>query len=334
MAKIQYRFNPETLTFDIVAIPLKTRFARGVITFLVGFAIASVFMVIYGLFFDTPKSHNLRRQNAELRVKYDLLNKRFDEADRILTDLQERDNTVYRSIFELDIIPQQVREAGVRSSEKYAKLAGYENSDILIGTSEKLDMLTKKVYMQSKSFDQVAVLAKSKERMMLCVPAINPVALKGRLRLMENFGGRIDPVYRRWAYHEGIDISGPQGTPIYATGDGVVDLTEYSFRGYGNQILISHGFGYHTRYAHLTKVLVVPGQRVKRGEKIGLMGSTGKSTGSHLHYEVIVRGRPVNPVNYLSRDMELDEYESIIDNAPQTKSKGTDLSKSKKRRRR
>jgi Membrane proteins related to metalloendopeptidases len=333
MAKIQYRFNPDTLTFDIVAIPLKTRFAKGLVTFLVGFAIASVFMVIYGLFFDTPKSHNLRRQNAELRVKYDLLNKRFDEADRILTDLQERNNTVYRSIFELDIIPEQVREAGASSSEKYAKLSGYENSDILIGASEKLDMLTRKVYLQSKSFDQVAILAKSKEKMMLCVPAINPVALKGKLRLMENFGGRIDPVYHRWAFHEGIDISGPKGTPIYATGDGVVESTEYSFRGYGNQILVSHGFGYHTRYAHLTKVLVAPGQRVKRGEKIGLMGSTGKSTGNHLHYEVIVRGRPVNPLNYLSRDMDLNEYENIVDNAPKAKDADNVVPKSKRGKR-
>jgi murein DD-endopeptidase MepM/ murein hydrolase activator NlpD len=333
MAKMQYRFNPETLTFDIVAIPLKTRFAKGFVTFLIGFAIASVFMVIYGLFFDTPKSHNLRRQNGELRVKYELLNKQFDEANRILTDLQERDNTVYRSIFELDIIPEQVREAGlINSAKKYANLAGYENSDVLIGMSEKLDMLTKKVYLQSKSFDQVAVLAKNKEKMMLCVPAINPVAFKGRLRLMENFGGRIDPVYHRWAYHEGVDISGPQGTPIYATGDGTIDLTEYSFRGYGNQVLISHGFGYHTRYAHLSKVLVAPGQKVKRGEIIGLMGNTGKSTGSHLHYEVIVRGRPVNPVNYLSRDMELDEYESIIDRAPQKKIE-KERPKSKRRRR-
>jgi murein DD-endopeptidase MepM/ murein hydrolase activator NlpD len=333
MAKIQYRFNPETLTFDIVAIPLKTRFAKGFVTFLVGFVIASVFMVIYGLFFDTPKSHNLRRQNADLRVKYDLLNKRFDETDRILTDLQERDNKVYRSIFELDIIPEQVREAGSSSSEKYASFSGYENSDILIGSSEKLEILIRKAYQQSKSFDQVAMLAKSKEKMMLCVPAINPVALKGRLRVMENFGGRIDPVYHRWAYHEGIDISGPTGTPIYATGDGVIDGTEYSFRGYGNQVLISHGFGYHTRYAHLSKVLVMPGQRVKRGEKIGLMGSTGKSTGSHLHYEVIVRGRPVNPLNYLSRDMDLDEYESIVDNAPKAKNAGKVVPKSKRRRR-
>lgn len=332
MAKIQYRFNPETLTFDIVAIPFKTRFTKGLFTFFVGFIIASVFMVVYGLFFDTPKSHNLRRQNAELRVKYDLLNKRFDETDRILTDLQERDNKVYRSIFELDVIPEKVREATASSSDKYVAFAGYENSDMLIGTSEKLEMLIRKTYLQSKSFDQVALMAKSKEKMMMCVPAINPVALKGRLRLMENFGGRVDPVYHRWAYHEGIDISGPKGTPIYATGDGVIDLTEYSFRGYGNQILISHGFGYHTRYAHLTKVLVVPGQRVKRGQKIGLMGSTGKSTGSHLHYEVIVRGRPVNPLNYLSRDMDLDEYEDIIDSAPKTKVVAKASHKSRRRR--
>lgn len=332
MAKMHYRFNPETLTFDIVAIPLKTRFTRGFVTFLIGFGIASVFMVVYGLFFDTPKSHNLRRQNAELRVKYELLNKRFDETDRQLTDIQDRDNTVYRSIFELDIIPTQVREAGMGMADKYVKYSGYENSDILIRMLEKFDMLTKKVYLQSKSFDQVSILAKNKEKMMTSVPAINPVALKGPLRLMENFGGRIDPVYRRWAYHEGIDISGPQGTPIYVTGDGIVELTEYSFRGYGNQILVNHGFGYHTRYAHLSKVLVKPGQRVKRGEKIGLMGSTGKSTGSHLHYEVLVRNKPVNPVNYLSRDIELADYESIIDNAPKH-SVSVDKPAPKKRRR-
>jgi len=330
---MHYRFNPETLSFDIVAIPLKTRFTRGLATFLIGFAIASVFMIIYGLFFDTPKSHNLRRQNAELRVKYELLNKRFDETDRLLTDIQERDNTVYRSIFELDIIPSEVREAGIGSADRYAKLDGFENSDILISMTEKLDMITKKVYLQSKSFDQVSVLAKNKEKMMLCVPAINPVALRGPLRVIENFGGRMDPVYHRWAYHEGIDISGPKGTPIYATGDGYVELTEYSFRGYGNQILINHGFGYHTRYAHLTRVLVQQGQRVKRGEKIGLMGSTGKSTGSHLHYEVLVRNKPVNPVNYLSRDMELSDYEDIIGSAPKAKHDVKEP-KSKKRRRR
>lgn len=316
MAKLHYRFNPETLSFDIVAVPLKTRFMRGLVTFLIGFGIASVFMIVYGLFFDTPKSHNLRRENAELRVKYELLDKRFNETDRLLTDIQERDNTVYRSIFELDVIPPQIREAGMGAADKYSKLMGYENSDILVGMLEKLDILTKKVYLQSKSFDQVSVLAKNKEKMMLCVPAINPVALKGPLRLMENFGGRIDPVYGHWAFHEGIDISGPKGTPIYATGDGVVEMTEYSFRGYGNQILINHGFGYQTRYAHLSKVLVNQGEKIKRGEKIGLMGSTGKSTGSHLHYEVLVRNKPVNPVNYLSRDIELADYESIIDRAP------------------
>ena len=332
MAKLHYRFNPESLSFEVVAIPLKNRFTRGFVTFLIGFVIASIFMVIYGLFFDTPKSLKLRRLNAELRVKYELLNKRFDEADRILTDLQERDNTVYRSIFELDVIPSEVREAGIGSSDKFAKFSGYENSDILIGSSQMLDMILKKTYIQSKSFDVVSKLAANKEKMMLSVPAINPVALKGPLRLMENYGGRVDPVYRRWANHEGIDISGPKGTPIYATGDGVIELTEFSFRGYGNQILINHGFGYQTRYAHLSKVLVKQGQRVKRGEKIGLMGSTGKSTGSHLHYEVLVRNRPTNPVNYLSKDIEIEEYQSIIDKAPKNVSSGVEPTAKKRRR--
>jgi len=268
-----------------------------------------------------PKSAILRLKNAEWAYKVELMDNRMDEYEDILNSLAQRDNDVYRSVFGMNEIPDEVREAGISGPSQYDEVEGLADGSLLKATAKRLGRLTKKAYIQSRSYDEVLALAFKAGDMVNCVPSICPLCPDDYMVLTSTFGYRSDPKFGHMARHEGIDLATETGNPVYATGDGVVTETGNILRGYGNQILIDHGFGYETRYAHLNTILVEPGQVVKRGDHIGYSGNSGKSTGAHLHYEVRYRKVPVNPMNYMDIDIPLSDYKSMVNTVPYEKGK-------------
>jgi murein DD-endopeptidase MepM/ murein hydrolase activator NlpD len=322
MARLRYKFNPETLLFEISRISGRKKIMRVFRGFLISVALAVGYYVLYTQYFETPKSLSIIRSNAEIAVKYELLNKRFRETNYYLTQIQRRDNNVYRATFGLDIIPSSVRDAGFGGVNRYAEFEKSDYSGILIKTSKHLDILLKKAYIQSVSFDTIEKLAVRMEEMKNSIPIIAPTTIDNTtvyitdvFRLRQHH-----PIYGDVRPHKGVDIRGPIGTPIFVTGDGKVTKVVYSFsrEGYGNRVEVDHGFGYKTLYGHLRSINVMEGQTVKRGAQIGTLGNTGGVTGPHIHYEVQHLGKAVNPVNYFDITIEPDEYERILQAAQGT----------------
>jgi len=287
MAKVKYRFNPETLQYDRIEHSIKQKFFRFFVYFFASIFLAGIYMAIFTVFFDSPKEQKLKREISEMRSQYELLNKKLDQVGIVLNDLQQRDDNLYRTIFEAEPIPASIRKAGYGGVNKYSDLEGYDNSDIIIKTAKKLDIITKEAYVQSKSYDELIKLATNKEKMLSSIPAIQPISNKDLRRVASGWGWRMHPIYKIPKFHYGIDFTAPKGTPVYATGDGVIKKVIRSRRGYGNEVQINHGFGYVTVYAHLNGFNVKRGQHVKRGDVIGYVGNTGLSTGPHLHYGVM-----------------------------------------------
>ncbi len=312
MAKARYSFNPETLSFETLPTSsLKTKFLRVLLFLVVSLALSFLYQYIYTRFFDTPKTIQLKKQYSELMLQYELLERKIEESDRDLSEVNLRDNNMYRAVLGLSEMTYPVREPDFSSTEWYRQAVNNSSANVVIGASYQLDRLVKRTYQQSKSLDDVAALSINMEEMAECVPAIQPVDLK-KIRNIGNYGWRIDPVFGGSRHHDGLDFSGDVGLPIYATGNGKVVRAEKNQGGYGNLVEIDHQFGYTTRYAHLQTILVRPGQRVKRGEKIALLGNTGKSTGPHLHYEVRYLGRPLDPRNFFSNDLSGTEYNKML----------------------
>ncbi|MDR2936977.1 MAG: M23 family metallopeptidase [Rikenellaceae bacterium] len=313
----RYRFNPQTLTYEVITIPFRVRFYRLLRKILIAFILASLANLAFSYFFYTPKMYRINKQREELVLQYNLLNNRIHAATARLDDIRRRDNGVYRALFAVDTMNIQ----GVYTPYPDAKYASLDEQDrfapMIRRSWTDIDALGRRLYAESRSLDDLQPMAADKEKMTESVPAIWPLD-KRKIRSIGAFGGRTDPVYGGRAFHEGMDFSGPVGTPIYATGNGRVMINPTGYAGYGRQIMIDHGFGYRTRYAHLSRIAVIPGQSVKRGEKIGELGNSGKSTGPHLHYEVIVRGTPVNPVNYFSKEMSDADFANIIASARET----------------
>lgn len=312
MARNKYRFNPESMSFDRIRLSFRGLLIKLVTYFFAGIVISIAFYFTFSRFFDSPKERILKRENDQLKLQLEIFDKKLGEVGSVLKDLQQRDDNLYRTIFEAEPIPRSVREAGFGGVNRYADLEGYENSDLVIETAQKLDKTMKQVYVQSKSYDELIKLAMNKEEMRKCVPCIQPVANKGLERTSSGFGWRIHPWYKIKIFHYGFDFAAPIGTEIYATGDGVVESVENNFHGYGKKIVIDHGFGIKTLYAHMSEFKVSAGQKVKRGAVIGLVGNTGLSTGPHLHYEVVKNGEKVNPVNYFFNDLSPQQFEQII----------------------
>lgn len=313
MSKIKYRFNSETLSYHKIETSLRKKLIKSLPSFISAIVFALAGVVIYSYSFDSPKERQLKRENKQLEIQYEILSEKLEQMESVLSDLQYRDDNIYRSIFESEPIPESMREAGFGGANRYEDLEGYDNSELVILTARRLDKLMKKMYIQSKSFDEIVNLSKSKEKWLACMPAIIPILNKDHYKYLSHFGVRYDPVYKNTVkMHEGIDLAGAVGTDIRASGDGVVKDADFSRGGYGNEIVINHGFGYTTRYAHLSKILVSPGQKVKRGEIIGKLGSTGKSTGPHLHYEVRKNDIPLNPINFFYLDLSPAEYDNMI----------------------
>lgn len=311
----KYILNPETLLYEETEIPKKEKYIRLGIAFLISIAMTILYFWIYlgVLGLDPPKTALLKKKNAGWSSRMEVMNYNMDQYESALSDLEMRNEDVYRSIFGMNPIPEEVLNAGFGGVNRYSFLEGVGTNDLLKNTYIRLDVLTKRTYVESKSYDEVYNLSKQAGDMASCIPAIPPIVPEtGKYRITSSFGGRRDPLHGNWRHHTGIDFSMKKGNPVYATGDGVVESVDFHFYGYGNQVVINHGFGYKTRYAHLNMVTVVEGMKIKRGDQLGEVGNTGRSTGPHLHYEVIYRERPVNPANFLDLTMTTDEYKSMV----------------------
>ncbi|MCR5351265.1 MAG: M23 family metallopeptidase [Bacteroidales bacterium] len=311
----KYVLNPETLLYEEQEDPKYLKHIRFAVALIVAAGLVVLYFWLYISVFqwDLPKTAMLKRRAAGWEAKIEVLSNRLDLYDRTLTGIEQRDDQVYRSIYGLGEIPDAVKNSGLGGVNRYAELDRLGTNSSLAWNVRRLDKLTKRVYIQGKSLDEVGQLARNAGDMMACVPSVPPVLPdRAHIRLSSGFGYRTDPVYGGIERHGGQDFAGATGTPVYATGDGVVTMAEFRRNGYGNQIVIDHGYGYQTRFAHLSVITVVEGMHVKRGEQIGNIGSSGKSTGPHLHYEVVYRDNRVNPMNYMDFNMSLDEYRSMI----------------------
>jgi murein DD-endopeptidase MepM/ murein hydrolase activator NlpD len=312
MSKVKYKYNPETLSYDRVETGFKYYLGKA-FSFTVSSAFMGlVFFFLYSNIFESPREIKLERENVKLLSQYEIMASKLDQALDVLDDIQQRDENVYRVIFEADSIPNAVRRAGFGGVNRYRYLEDLDNAELVISTAKKLDGVMKQLYVQSRSFDEIIDLAQRKEEMIRCIPAIQPISNKDLKRTASGFGMRLDPIYKTNKFHEGLDFSAPIGTEIYVTGDGVVKTVHKSAIGYGNYVEVDHGFGYTTLYAHMSEFKVRVGQKVKRGEVIGFVGNTGKSTGPHLHYEVRIKGKAVNPTHYFFQDLTPEEYEEMI----------------------
>lgn len=291
------------------------RLVKSAILFAASLGMAVLYFWLYTsvLGYELPKTVLLKKSNAEWSSRIEVLNSQLDRYDEELTALQMRDDDIYRSIFGMNEIPAEVRNAGFGGVNRYERYDFFGQSNLLKNTAIRLDVLTKKAYVQSRSFDEVAMLSKRAGDMASCIPAIPPVSPDRRkYRISSTFGYRTDPFSGRRTMHRGVDFAMKPGNPVYSTGDGVVESVSFEFFGYGNSLVIDHGFGYKTRYAHLKSIGVVEGMKVKRGECIGQSGNSGKSSGPHLHYEVLYKGRPVNPYNYYDLNITPEEYSTMV----------------------
>jgi len=313
MAKVKYYYDTKTLSYKRIDFSrLKT--LKRLFYFLIGSAFTGLIMIItFFQFFDSPKEKRLNREIDILTSQYEITVDKLNQVELVLDDIQHRDDNIYRIIFEAEPISKSIRKAGYGGVNRYQNLKGYSNSELIIKTSEKIDQISKQLYIQSRSYDEIIELAKNKADMLAALPAIQPVSNKNLSRMASGYGPRIHPIYKTRKMHTGMDFSAKSGTPIYATGDGKVSKVRRSRRGYGNHVIIDHGYGYKTLYAHMKKYAVRKGQEVKRGEVIGYVGSTGTSVAPHLHYEVIKDGRKINPVNFYFNDLNPEEYEKMLE---------------------
>jgi len=311
--KVKYYFDTESLAYRKIKPKLSKK---------IGFA--GLFLLASALFgflcfvallntslLDTPKDRLQAREIETIKLRYSILNRKMDEIDEVLTDVADRDNNVYRAYFNTSPIPMEQRKAGFGGVNRYKELEGFNNSDLVINTSKRVDVISKELAIQSKSLDEILKLAKEKNKLLASIPAIQPVKNEALKRIASGFGYRSDPFTKVRKMHEGMDFTANTGTPVYATGDGVVAAADNSKSGFGNHIEIKHGFGYLTLYGHLSKYNCRAGQSVKRGDLIGYVGSTGRSEAPHLHYEVHKDGKVVNPINFYYGNISAAEYVAI-----------------------
>lgn len=310
MAKVKYYFDTENLAYRKIR-PQKAKKVGMVLLFLVSSALFGFvcFVVLLNVpFFETPKDKIQAREIDNLKLQYENLERKMELAEEVLADIEQRDNNLYRVYFNASPIPEEQRKAGFGGVNRYRALEGYNNSELVINTTKRLDVISKELVIQSKSLDEIAKLAKDKEKLLASIPAIQPVKNEDLRQMASGFGYRSDPFTKIRKFHAGMDFTAKTGTPVYATGDGVVARADATASGYGNHIVIRHGFGYETLYGHLSRYKARAGQRVKRGDVIGYVGSTGRSQAPHLHYEVHKNGEVINPVNFYYGNISAKEY--------------------------
>lgn len=314
MRNKHYKYDPETLSYKEVKRGLPYYLRRSAYHLSVGVVLSIGFFALYTHFFDSPEEKKLKREQHELLAQFDQMSRRLSQIEDVLEDVHVRDENIYRVIYEADSIPMSVRKAGFGGLDRYKELEGMSNSRLVVETAKKLDQVSRQLYVQNKSFDEIIDLVNRNNEMLSSMPAIMPVRNKDLTRTASGWGWRIHPIYKLKKFHEGMDFSAPTGTEVYATADGTVAEVTTSYSGYGRHIRINHGFGYQTIYAHLSAFNVRAGQKVKRGDVIGKVGSTGLSTGPHLHYEVVKKGQKVNPqLYYFQEDLDADDYERMVE---------------------
>ena len=313
MAKIKYYYDTKTLSYKRIKLS-KLEKTKRFSYFIFSSAIIGLIMIVtFFQFFDSPKEKRLINEINHLVNQYEVLDNKMSKIEVVLDDIQKRDDNIYRTIFEADPIPTSIRKQGFGGINRYKELEGFSNSKIIIETSSKIDQLTKQLYLQSKSFDEIIDLTKDKLSMLASIPAIQPVSNKNLKRMASGYGYRIHPIYKTRKLHTGMDFSAKIGTEIYATGNGKISKVRRSKKGYGNYVEINHGYGYKTLYAHMSKSIVKKGQKVKRGEVIGYVGNTGTSVAPHLHYEVHKNGKKIDPVNFYYNDLSTEEYSKMLE---------------------
>lgn len=309
--KVYFRYNPQTLSYERVYPSLTDKIITVIRHLFSGIVIGFGLFWVATNFFSSPNEVAQKKENQLIRTQYDILSKRMDEAIKVITDIQQRDDNMYRSIFHADPIASSIRTSGVGGIGRYDHLMKLNGSDLIVSTSQKMDFISKQLYVQSNSFDELLDMARTQKDRLEHIPSIQPVSNRDLSRVASGYGVRIDPVYGSLRFHAGMDFTSKIGTPIYATGNGTVIYADWK-QGYGKCIIIDHGYGFETLYAHMDEYRVRVGQKVIRGERIGDVGNTGKSTGPHLHYEVHVKGRPDNPAKYYFMDLTPEEYDRML----------------------
>jgi len=319
MAKVKYYYDSDTLSYRKIEYK-KGRKTKIFFLSLLGMLLSGFLLLIIYLnipYIETPKEKALKRELSNMELQFELLNKKIVQAQTVLSEIETRDNTIYRVYFEANPISEEQRKAGFGGVNRYKNLEGFDNSNLIISTSKKIDVLTKQIVVQSKSLDEIASLAEEKEKLLKAIPTIKPVKNEDLTRMASGYGYRSDPFTKARKFHRGMDFTAPRGTPVYATGNGVVKRADRRSSGYGRHIRIDHGFGYTSLYAHLYKYVVKRGQKVKRGDLIGFVGSTGRSQAPHLHYEIIKDGKRVNPLNFYYGNLSPEEFAELLKVASQ-----------------
>ncbi|MGB1032062.1 MAG: M23 family metallopeptidase [Flavobacteriales bacterium] len=317
MARYRYKYNPDRLVYEKVPFGTRDYVWWTVKALLLIGVVSAASIFTFNYFFESPQLVDTRRENDFLVKEVTHLSKEIDEMSQVLTAIQSRDDEIYRNIFGANAYPPHLRKPGIGGSDRFKTYKGYNNSEMIIDARKKVSELQRSLVSQSKSFEEVFSLAKSNSEMLASIPAIQPVRNEDLKRMASGYGWRIDPIYRVKKMHWGMDFTAPTGTEIFATGDGVVVRVENKATGYGRNVIIKHGYGYETLYGHMSQIKVRLGQKVKRGEVIGLIGNTGKSVGPHLHYEVIKDGQKVNPAHFYFNDLTPEQYQEMLEQADQ-----------------
>jgi murein DD-endopeptidase MepM/ murein hydrolase activator NlpD len=315
MGKVKYYYDPETLSYRKIKKQKRTTFKYATMFILASALFGFLFVFIASHYIESPKERELARELENMQLQYKLLNKRMDEAIVALENVEERDNAIYRLYFEANPIPEEQRRAGFGGINRYKKYEGYDNSQLIAESNKRLDILEKAIVIQSKSLDEIAKLAEDKEKLLESIPAIQPVNNEDLTRMASGYGYRTDPFTKVRKFHFGMDFTAPRGTPVYATGNGIVKRADNRATGYGKHIRIDHGYGYVSLYAHLYKYNVRVNQRVKRGDLIGYVGSTGRSEAPHLHYEIFKDGERINPINFYYGNLSPEEFDELLKKA-------------------
>ncbi|WP_372974281.1 M23 family metallopeptidase [Muriicola sp.] len=319
MSKVKYYYDPDTLSYRKIELK-KSRRYRNIFLFILGSALFGFLGLIFLLntnILNTPRELSLARELKNYELRFELLNKKMEQVEQVLANIEDRDNNIYRLYFEANPIPEEQRRAGFGGVNRYKSLEGFNNSEMIIATTRRLDVIQKQMVIQSRSLDEITKLAEDKEKLLASIPAIQPVKNEDLTRMASGYGWRSDPFTKARKMHWGMDFTAPRGVPIYATGDGMVSRADNNASGYGKHIRIDHGYGYMSLYAHLSNYNVKRGQKVKRGDLIGFIGSTGRSEAPHLHYEVWKDEERINPINFYYGSLTAEEFEIMLKYANQ-----------------
>ncbi|WP_298342275.1 M23 family metallopeptidase [uncultured Algibacter sp.] len=315
MSKVKYYYDKESLSYRKIERKKRTTFKYAAIFILAAAFFAFIFVFIASQYVESPKERALKRELANMKLQFELLNKKMEHAEAVLENIADRDNNIYRVYFEANPIPDEQRRAGFGGINRYKDFEGFDNSKLIVESNKRLDILQKQIVVQSKSLDEIAILAEEKEKLLTAIPAIQPVSNENLTRMASGYGMRSDPFTKVRKMHWGMDFTAPRGTPVYASGDGVVERADSNSSGYGKHIRINHGYGYTSLYAHLYKYNVRKHQKVKRGDLIGFVGSTGRSEAPHLHYEIFKDGDRINPINFYYGSLTAEEFNKLLEHA-------------------